>query len=80
MGGDADATTLARAAKFRVELEQRQVAQCERLAQRLPLPQIRLPYLFTAGIGPAEIDTLADAFAVGVAALDAVADVDPEAR
>ena len=38
----------------------------------LPLPQIRLPFLFTADIGPAEIDTLADAFTDGVRALDAV--------
>ncbi len=77
---DADAATLARAATFRVALEQRQHAQCERLAQLLPLPQIRLPSLFTAGIGPDEIDTLADAFTVGVAALDASTDVDSEAR
>ena len=36
--------------------------QCARLAERLPLPQIRLPFLFTADIGPAEVDVLADAF------------------
>ena len=39
-----------------------------RLAERLPLPQIRLPFLFTADIGPSEIDALADAFAASVAA------------
>ncbi|MET0921318.1 MAG: ArsA-related P-loop ATPase [Acidimicrobiia bacterium] len=68
---DADTVTLARAATVRVELEARQHAQCERLAQQLPLPQIRLPYLFTADVGPDEIDTLADAFTLGVRALDA---------
>ena len=61
---------LADAAQRRVDLERRQRAQCARLAQLLPLPQIRLPYLFTTDIGPAEVDALADAFATGVAAID----------
>jgi anion-transporting ArsA/GET3 family ATPase len=68
---DADPATLARAAQVRVDLERRQQSQRARLATRLPLPQIPLPFLFTAGIGPREIDVLADAFAVGVEALDA---------
>ena len=38
----------------------------------LPLPQINLPFLFTAGIGPGEIDTLADAFTAGVHTLEPV--------
>jgi anion-transporting ArsA/GET3 family ATPase len=73
---DADVATLVRAAEFRLDLERRQREQRERLARLLPLPQIHLPFLFTAGIGPAEIDTLADAFAQGIDALDAV----PSAR
>ena len=66
----ADADTLARAARVRLDLVARQAVQCERLAQLLPLPQIRLPFLFTAGIGVAEIDQLADAFTLGVEALE----------
>ncbi len=69
---DADVATLVRAAEFRLDLERRQREQRERLARLLPLPQIHLPFLFTAGIGPAEIDALADAFTVGVETLDAV--------
>jgi cellulose biosynthesis protein BcsQ len=69
---DADPVTLVEAAEFRLDLEQRQRGQAERLAQMLPLPQIRLPFLFTAGIGPGEIDALAAAFTDGVHALDPV--------
>ena len=43
--------------------------QLERLAHELPLPQLRVPYLFTASIGPAELDTLSAALAAGVEAL-----------
>jgi len=64
--GDADPALLADAARVRLDLEARQQDQCDRLARLLPLPQIRLPFLFTAGIGVAEIDTLADAFTAGV--------------
>jgi anion-transporting ArsA/GET3 family ATPase len=70
---DADVATLVAAAEFRLDLERRQAEQRERLARLLPLPQIHLPFLFTAGIGPVEIDTLADAFVEGVRGLDAVA-------
>ena len=69
---DADPATLVAAAEFRLDLARRQRGQQERLAQMLPLPQIHLPFLFTAGIGPGEIDTLADAFADRVHALDPV--------
>jgi anion-transporting ArsA/GET3 family ATPase len=69
---DADVATLVAAARIRLDLEARQREQQARLAELLPLPQITLPFLFTAGIGPAEIDTLADAFAAGVDALDPV--------
>ena len=72
---DADAHTLVAAAEFRLDLERRQGEQRQRLARMLPLPQIHLPFLFTAGIGPAEIDTLADAFTAGVHTLDEVPSV-----
>jgi anion-transporting ArsA/GET3 family ATPase len=69
----AEASALADAASFRLALHARQEEQRARLAARLPLPQIELPFLFTADIGPAEVDTLAAAFTAGVASIDAVA-------
>ena len=65
-----EAEALAAAAAFRVDARARQQEQRARLATLLPLPQIELPFLFTADIGPAEVDTLADAFAAGVEAMD----------
>ena len=65
-------STLAAAARFRLDVERRQRDQCERLARALPLPQVHLPFLFTADIGPSEIETLADALATGVDALEPV--------
>jgi anion-transporting ArsA/GET3 family ATPase len=68
--GDADA--LAAAALFRrrrLDLQHEQVA---RLAERLPLPQIALPFLFTADLGPASVEELADAARVGIDELKAV--------
>ncbi len=69
-GRELDA--LARAAEFRSELLHRQAEQRARLQRRLPLPQLRLPYFFTADIGPAEIELLADELTLGIAALDDV--------
>jgi anion-transporting ArsA/GET3 family ATPase len=63
---------LAQAATFRAGLARRQAEQCARLAERLPLPQLRLPFFFTADVGPREIEVLADELALGVAALDDV--------
>lgn len=55
--GEAEA--LAAAAGFRRERMALQADQIERLGAQLPLPQLRLPFLFTADIGPAEVDVLA---------------------
>ncbi len=66
---DYEASDLAAAASFRAERTEIQLAQADRLAEALPLPQIRLPFLFTSEIGPAEIEQLADAFIDGLAAL-----------
>jgi Mrp family chromosome partitioning ATPase len=66
---DREARDLARAAGFRSERAAVQHHQADRLAQRLPLPQIRLPFLFTADLGLHEIERLADAFEAGVKAL-----------
>jgi anion-transporting ArsA/GET3 family ATPase len=68
---DDTAGALRRAAAFRrarVELQHEQVG---RLAERLPLPQIELPFLFTSALGPAELDVLATALTGGVRALAA---------
>ena len=66
---DQEASDLAAAAAFRAERTEIQLAQADRLAAALPLPQIRLPFLFTSEIGPTEIEQLADAFVDGLAAL-----------
>ncbi len=64
-----EAADLAAAAAFRGERHDLQQEQAERLAQRLPLPHIQLPFLYTAELGPAEVDLLADALAAAVEAL-----------
>ena len=61
-----EAAALADAQAFRLAQRRREAAQCARLAQRLPLPQIPLPFAFTADIGPQQIEMLADALAAGV--------------
>jgi anion-transporting ArsA/GET3 family ATPase len=66
---DHEAADLAAAATFRGERTTIQLAQAERLAQALPLPQILLPFVFSSEIGLAQIETLADAFTEGVGAL-----------
>lgn len=56
--GEAEALTAA--ADFRRHRVQLQAEQVARLADQLPLPQLRLPFLFGAELGPAELDLLAD--------------------
>jgi len=51
---------LAAAAAFRRDRMALQDEQTTRLAEQLPLAQIRLPFVFTAEIGPSELDHLAD--------------------
>jgi anion-transporting ArsA/GET3 family ATPase len=57
-----EATDLVGAAEFRRERYVLQQEQADRLAARLPLPQVRLPFLFTAELGSPEIDALAGTF------------------
>jgi anion-transporting ArsA/GET3 family ATPase len=64
-----EANDLVAAAEFRRERHALQLEQADRLAARLPLPQVRLPFLFTAELGPPEIDTLAGTFAAQIEAL-----------
>jgi hypothetical protein len=56
---DGEADALAAAASFRRDRMALQAEQIGRLAEQLPLPQLRLPFLFTTEIGPTEIDLLA---------------------
>jgi anion-transporting ArsA/GET3 family ATPase len=64
-----EATDLVGAAEFRRERYALQQQQAGRLAIRLPLPQVRLPFLFTAELGLPEIDILAATFAAQIDAL-----------
>lgn len=57
-----EAEVLNAAAAFRQERTALQVEQVGRLADQLPLEQIRLPFVFTTEIGPAELEQLADRF------------------
>jgi anion-transporting ArsA/GET3 family ATPase len=61
---------LETAREFRLHRHSLQVTEIERLGRELPLPQIRLPELTAATIGPAELEILATAMAEGVAALE----------
>ncbi len=66
--GEADA--LRRASSFRAGREALQSEQVDRLSTGLPLPQLRLPYLFSDGIGPREVAELSEAIGRSVEALD----------
>ena len=48
---------------------------CHRVteAEALPLPQLRLPFLFSPELGPSEIDQLASALSSAVGALETAA-------
>jgi anion-transporting ArsA/GET3 family ATPase len=67
-----EAKALADAAAFRRARMALQEEQTTRLAEQLPLAQIRLPYVFSAEIGPAELDELADRLLAEVDALPEV--------
>lgn len=66
---DREATDLVAAARFRTQRQELQRHQIERLREQLPLPQLRLPFLFSADIGTHEIETLADALAHEISTL-----------
>lgn len=65
--GEAEA--LKAAAEFRMRRTALQRQQLDRLAEKLPLPQLRLPFLFRADLGSDEVEVLADALRVSVEAL-----------
>jgi anion-transporting ArsA/GET3 family ATPase len=65
----AQGDALREAAEFRLRRQELQAVQLERLADALPLAQLRLPFLFTPEVGPAELDVLAGELATQVGAL-----------
>ena len=52
---------LSQAAGFRRQRQELQDAQVARLAEMLPLPQLRLPFVFTTELGPDDAQFLANA-------------------
>ena len=68
-----EGAALSAAATFRRERMALQAEQVARLREALPLPQLRLPYLFDAELGPTQLDALAAALLDGVAQLDPAA-------
>lgn len=73
---EGEAEVLAESAAFRRARNALQEAQLERMAEVLPLPQLRLPFLFTTDIGPGDLDTLADALLSGIRSLPDQTDPD----
>ncbi len=61
-----EASALAAAARFRRDRGALQAEQLERLDEALPLPQLRLPYLFESELGPEELDRLAVSLLEGI--------------
>ncbi|MDQ3146172.1 MAG: ATPase [Actinomycetota bacterium] len=68
-----EAESLAAAAAFRRRRHELHESQLERLHELLPLPQLRLPFLFRADLGPADAKVLGDALRASVEALPASA-------
>lgn len=66
--GEADALDdAARARRGRQDLQTQHLG---RLSELLPLPQVVLPFLFTASVGRSELDELARAMAAGLAEIE----------
>jgi hypothetical protein len=63
---EGEVAALREAAAFRRSRQALQAEQVERLREALPLPQLHLPFVFTADIGPDEVDVLADTLAKSV--------------
>ena len=67
-----EAGALAAAARFRTRRMDLQAEQVARLAEVLPLPQLSLPFLFEAELGPPQVDQLARTLLGGIAGLEAL--------
>jgi anion-transporting ArsA/GET3 family ATPase len=66
---EGEAAALAAAAAFRRDRMALQASQIARLEAALPLPQLRLPFLFATEIGPADLAVLARALLGQIGAL-----------
>lgn len=66
-----EAGALRAAAAFRRGRMTLQQEQVDRLASKLPLAQLHLPYLFTTDLGPDDLEVLARRLLEGVGALEA---------
>ena len=66
---EGEAESLRAAASFRSHRMELQRDQVARLAAGLPLPQLHLPYLFNADIGPSDVELLAKSLLDGIGAL-----------
>lgn len=66
---DGEGDVLRAAATFRQRRQELQQEQMARLTEGLALPRIVLPAIFKVDLGIADLDTLAEALAAGVAAL-----------
>jgi anion-transporting ArsA/GET3 family ATPase len=69
---DREVEHLARAAAFLTRRRALQSEQLDRLAERLDLPQVRLPFVFDADLGVRELELLAEALAEGLQAVPAL--------
>ena len=69
-GDDHTMRAMVEAADFRLARIADQQAQVARLVDELPLPQIHLPQLFTAALGPADLVTLADVLVASPTVID----------
>lgn len=59
--------SLVVAGKLRRQRQEAQAAQVARLAEKLPLPQLELPFCFSADLGPAQLEVLTTALGSAVA-------------
>ncbi|MGH9004503.1 MAG: ArsA family ATPase [Acidimicrobiia bacterium] len=66
---DTEIDHLALAAEFHTRRRALQTGQLERLEATLDLPQVRLPFLFSADLGPPQLEVLADALTAGLGAV-----------
>ena len=68
---DADVAALEAATAFHRDRHALALVQAERLAERLPLPQLRLPFVF-GELGASEVELLADVLVEQIDALPVV--------
>jgi anion-transporting ArsA/GET3 family ATPase len=64
---DEVSESLVAASELRRQRQEAQAAQVARLASELPLPQLELPFCFSAELGPEQLEVLTDALAASVA-------------